>query len=55
MPWNGWSGSTRGSRAIRKTITPHVFRVTTATSMLRAGANVRHVQELLRTPLGGQH
>lgn len=32
---------------IRKTITPHVFRVTTATSMLRAGANVRHVQELL--------
>jgi len=32
---------------IRKKITPHVFRVTTATAMLRAGANVRHVQELL--------
>jgi site-specific recombinase XerD len=32
---------------IRKKITPHVFRGTTATAMLRAGANVRHVQEVL--------
>ena len=32
---------------IRKRITPHCFRVTCTTGMLRGGANVRHLQEML--------
>jgi integrase/recombinase XerD len=32
---------------IKKTVSPHTFRHTCATLMLRNNANVRHIQELL--------